>query len=91
MGHLGTYALLLGLALAGYGAVAAAFGARTARPALVDSARRSAYGLFATVAVVNGAMLVALLRNDFALRYVARELVTPDAGVLPRVVAVGRR
>lgn len=71
MGQLGTYALLLGLALAGYGAVAAAFGARTARPALVDSARRSAFGLFATVAVVNGAMLVALLRNDFALRYVA--------------------
>jgi cytochrome c-type biogenesis protein CcmF len=71
MGQLGTYALIFGLALAGYGMVAAAVGARTDRPALVESARRTAFGLFATIAVVNGAMLVALLSNDFALRYVA--------------------
>ncbi|HEY7176472.1 MAG TPA: heme lyase CcmF/NrfE family subunit [Micromonosporaceae bacterium] len=71
MGQLGTYALLLGLALSGYGAVAAAVGAQTARPALVESARRTAFGLFATILVVNGAMMVALLRNDFVLRYVA--------------------
>ncbi|HEU0241027.1 MAG TPA: cytochrome c-type biogenesis CcmF C-terminal domain-containing protein [Micromonosporaceae bacterium] len=70
MGQLGTYALLLGLALSGYGAVAAAVGAKTDRPVLVESARRTAFGLFATILVVNGAMMIALLRNDFALRYV---------------------
>ncbi|HKE65741.1 MAG TPA: cytochrome c-type biogenesis CcmF C-terminal domain-containing protein [Micromonosporaceae bacterium] len=70
MGQLGTYALLLGLALSGYGAVAAALGAKTDRPVLVESARRTAFGLFATILVVNGAMMIALLRNDFALRYV---------------------
>src|SRR5262245_47188344 len=71
MGQLGTYALLLGLALSGYGAVAAALGAKTDRPALVESARRTAFGLFATILVVNGTMMIALLRNDFTLRYVA--------------------
>lgn len=71
MGQLGTYALLFGLALSGYGMLAAAVGAKTDRPALVESARRTAFGLLATVAVANATMLVALLSNDFALRYVA--------------------
>ncbi|HKD99140.1 MAG TPA: cytochrome c-type biogenesis CcmF C-terminal domain-containing protein [Micromonosporaceae bacterium] len=71
MGGLGTYGLLLGLVLAGYGAVAAAVGARTERAALVESARRAALGLVATIVVVNAAMMTALLRNDFTLRYVA--------------------
>ena len=79
MGGLGSYGLVLGLVLAGYGAVATAVGGRTERPALVESARRTAYALFATILVVNGAMLVALLRNDFTLRYVAgnSSLATP--------------
>jgi cytochrome c-type biogenesis protein CcmF len=71
VGGLGSYGLVLGLVLAGYGAVATAIGGRTQRPALVESARRAAYALFATMVVVNGAMMVALLRNDFTLRYVA--------------------
>jgi len=71
VGGLGKYGLLLGLVLAGYGAVVAAVGARTERTTLVESARRAAYGLFATIVVVNGAMMVSLLRNDFTLRYVA--------------------
>jgi cytochrome c-type biogenesis protein CcmF len=71
MGQLGTYALLFGLALSGYGLIAAAVGAKTERPALVESARRTAFGVLATMVVVNGTMLVALLNNDFALRYVA--------------------
>jgi cytochrome c-type biogenesis protein CcmF len=71
MNRLGAYALLFGLALSGYGMVIAAVGARTGRPALVESARRVAFGLLATMVVVNGAMLAALLSNDFGLRYVA--------------------
>jgi cytochrome c-type biogenesis protein CcmF len=69
--QLGTFALVLGLALSAYGMVAAAVGARTHRPALVESARRTAFAVLATILTVNGAMLVALLSNDFALRYVA--------------------
>ena len=71
MGQLGAYALLLGLVLAGYGTVAAAVGAKTGRAALVESARRTAFGLLVTIVVVNVAMLVALLSNNFTLRYVA--------------------
>jgi cytochrome c-type biogenesis protein CcmF len=71
MGQLGTYALLFGLVLSGYGMVAAAVGAKTDRPALVESARRAAFGLVVVMVVVSGTMLVALLSNDFALRYVA--------------------
>ncbi len=65
------FALALALGLALYGAVAAAFGARRRQPVLVESARTSAYSLFALVAAANGAMLAAILSNDFAIRYVA--------------------
>ena len=71
MSHVGEGGILLGLVLAVYGTAVAAVGARTARPALVDSARRCAYVLFAVALLVNAAMLVALLRNDFSVRYVA--------------------
>ena len=57
--------------LAGFGLVAAAVGAKTGRPGLVEAARRVAFGLVAIVAAANVTMLVALLTNDFALRYVA--------------------
>jgi cytochrome c-type biogenesis protein CcmF len=71
VGRLGAYGLLLGLVLAGAGAVVAVAGARTDRPALVAAARRIAFALLGTMAVVNGAMLAALLSDDFGLRYVA--------------------
>src|SRR6516162_4284242 len=71
MSQLGTYLLLFGLAVSGYGLLAAAVGAKTGRSALVESARRCAFGLFATVAAATATMLVALLTNDFAIRYVA--------------------
>ncbi|HEX5495895.1 MAG TPA: cytochrome c-type biogenesis CcmF C-terminal domain-containing protein [Mycobacteriales bacterium] len=79
MDQLGRFALLLAMVLAAYGMVAAAIGARRRRPALVDSARRTTFALFAAVATANGAMLVALLHNDFAIRYVAENssLETP--------------
>ena len=71
MAFLGTYGLMLGLVLSVGGAVTAAVGARTDRPALVQTARRIAFALLATMVVVDGAMLAALLSNDFTLRYVA--------------------
>src|SRR3954454_821428 len=71
MGQPGTYALLFGLVLSAYGMVAAAVGARLDRLALVESARRTAFGLVAVMVVVSATMLVALLSNDFAVRYVA--------------------
>jgi len=71
MSQLGTYLLLFGLAVSGYGLLAAAVGAKTCRPVLVESARRCAFALFATVAAANATMLAALLTNDFAIRYVA--------------------
>ena len=71
MHQLGQVGLALGLLLSDYGMCAAAVGARTRRPALVESARLTAFGVLAMVVTVNGAMLVALLTDDFSVRYVA--------------------
>jgi cytochrome c-type biogenesis protein CcmF len=69
--RLGTFALLLGLCLAVYGLVASVIGVRRNRPLLVESARTTAFSLLAMVAAANGAMLAAILSNDFSVRYVA--------------------
>src|SRR5919109_727988 len=76
---LGTLALALALAVALYGAVASFKGGRTGSPLLVESARRSGMSLVALVAAANGAMLAAILTNDFSIRYVAENssLSTP--------------
>ena len=71
MDRVGTFALALALGLALYGAVASALGARRNKPALVESARTTAYSLFAVVVAANAAMLWAILTEDFAVRYVA--------------------
>jgi len=71
MSQLGTYLLLFALVVSCYGLLAAAVGAKTGRPALVESARRCAFGVLATVAAANATMLAALLSNEFAIRYVA--------------------
>jgi cytochrome c-type biogenesis protein CcmF len=71
MSQLGTYLLLFGLVVSGYGLVAAAVGAKTGRLALVESARRCAFAVLATLAAASATMLAALLTNDFAIRYVA--------------------
>jgi cytochrome c-type biogenesis protein CcmF len=67
----GTVALAIALSLAAYGAVASIVGARRRNASLVESARTTAYSVLALVAVANGAMFVALLSNDFSVRYVA--------------------
>jgi cytochrome c-type biogenesis protein CcmF len=71
MSLLGRLGLLLALVISAYGMVAAGVGARGTRPGVLESARRAAFGLAATTVIVNLAMLVALLRNDVAIRYVA--------------------
>jgi len=61
----------LGLVLAVYGLVASVLGVGRDRPLLVESARTTAFSLLAVVAAANGAMLAAILSNDFAIKYVA--------------------
>ena len=68
---LGVFALVVALAVAAYGLAASALGATRGRPLLVESARTSAYSLLAAVVTANVAMLVAILGNDFSIRYVA--------------------
>ena len=70
MDRLGTFALSLSLAVAVYGLAAAVIGARRQRALLVESARTSAYSLFALVLAANLVMVAAILANDFSLRYV---------------------
>ena len=70
--HLGQTALLIALLLSVYGVLAAAVGGHSGRPALVESARRTSFAVLAMVIVVNGAMLGALVNNDFTVRYVAQ-------------------
>jgi cytochrome c-type biogenesis protein CcmF len=69
--RLGQFALALALALALYGLVASVVGIRRGRPVLVDSARTTAYSLFAVMLAANAAMLAAILANDFSIKYVA--------------------
>src|ERR671930_1812757 len=68
---IGTFALGLALAVALYGCVASFVSAKTRNAALVESARASTVSLFALVLAANGAMMAAILSNDFSLRYVA--------------------
>jgi cytochrome c-type biogenesis protein CcmF len=70
MDRLGTFALALSLAVSVYGVAASIIGARRDRPLLVESARTSAYSLFALVFAANLVMEAAILANDFSLRYV---------------------
>jgi len=71
MASLGQAALLLALVLSIGGTVAAFAGARAGRPTWVEGARRTSFAVLGIVVVVNVAMLIALLGNDFAVRYVA--------------------
>jgi cytochrome c-type biogenesis protein CcmF len=68
---IGTFALFLALAVAAYGAVASFVGARSRNALMVESARTTAWSLTALVLIANVTMLVAILANDFSLRYVA--------------------
>jgi cytochrome c-type biogenesis protein CcmF len=71
LSRLGTFALVVALGLAVYGFVASVWGRRRRDLLLVESGRTTAFSLLALVAAVNGAMLAAILTNDFSIRYVA--------------------
>src|SRR5881396_1298312 len=71
MDRIGILALSLALGLAVYGLIASVVGARRSTPVLIESARTAAYSLLAVVAAANGAMLAAILSNDFSIKYVA--------------------
>src|SRR5215510_588107 len=71
MAVLGTIAVGLAFATAAYGLLAAVVGARRRLPALVESSRTAAYSLLAMVIAANAALMLAILSNDFTIRYVA--------------------
>ncbi|MFZ1060955.1 MAG: heme lyase CcmF/NrfE family subunit [Candidatus Rokuibacteriota bacterium] len=62
-------AVALGLAL--YGSVTAAAGARTGRPALIQSSQHAALGVFVLIAAAMLLLVYAFLTFDFSVRYVA--------------------
>ncbi len=77
--ELGQGALVVGIVLAGYGAIAAAAGAQSGRPALIESAQRAALAVFALVTACFLLLAYAFLTFDFSVRYVAHQttLSTP--------------
>ncbi len=71
MATIGTFALGLAFLLSLYGAASAVIGIRRRNSKLVESARSTAFGLAFVVLAANLALLVAILGNDFSVRYVA--------------------
>jgi cytochrome c-type biogenesis protein CcmF len=69
--ELGAGALYVALALAVLGAIAAASGARSGRPALVESAQHAALAVFVLLTSCLGLLIYAFLTFDFSVRYVA--------------------
>jgi cytochrome c-type biogenesis protein CcmF len=69
--EIGYAATVAGLVLALYGSLAAAVGARTGRPALVQSSQRAAIGVWVLVTCCMALLVYAFLTFDFSVRYVA--------------------
>lgn len=70
MNDLGNYALFIGLAVSLWGMVSALMSYRTQDLRYLESALRCVYGVCALVLLSVGALWVALLRDDFTLKYV---------------------
>jgi cytochrome c-type biogenesis protein CcmF len=68
---LGQLALWLALLLGVWGAVVGIVGGRRGDPVLIRSARRAVYALTGVIAVAALALVVALLKDDFNVAYVA--------------------
>jgi cytochrome c-type biogenesis protein CcmF len=68
---LGQIALWLSLVVAAWGTVVGFLGGIHRRPELVQSAKRATYALLGLLTVAAAALLVALLRHDFNVAYVA--------------------
>ncbi len=77
--EIGHGALAVGAGLAVYGAIASGVGARTRRPALVESAQHAALAVFVLVTGCLALLAYAFLTFDFSVQYVARQtnLSTP--------------
>jgi len=73
---IGHAAVVLGLALTVYAAIAFSVGARGGDGRLLVSARRAMLGTFACAAIGCVAMMVSLLNHDFSVRYVAENNAT---------------
>jgi cytochrome c-type biogenesis protein CcmF len=69
--EIGSGGLLVALALAVYGAVVAALGARRGQRALVESAQHAALGVFILLSAGMLLLIYAFLTFDFSVRYVA--------------------
>src|SRR5262252_5307228 len=67
----GYAATVAALVLALYGSIAAALGAHTGRPALVQSSQRAAIGIWVLVTCCMLLLVYAFLTFDFSVRYVA--------------------
>ncbi len=68
---LGHISLWLALLLAVWAVIVGFLGGKSGRPELIQSARRSVYALAVVLVVASASLLVALLRHDFNVAYVA--------------------
>jgi cytochrome c-type biogenesis protein CcmF len=73
MTTLGQISLWLALLVAGWGAVTGVLGAKRGRPELTHSARRATYALLGLLTVAAASLIVALVRHDFNVAYVAEK------------------
>jgi len=69
--ELGYAATVTALVLALYGSAAAALGAKSRRPALVESSQRAAVGVWVLITCCMLLLIYAFLTFDFSVRYVA--------------------
>ena len=73
---IGHVAVVVGLALTVYAAIAFVVAGRGGDPRVALSARRAVIGSFVMAAVACVAMVVSLLSHDFSVRYVAENNAT---------------
>ena len=73
---IGHAAIVVGLALTVYAAIAFILAGRSGDGRLLVSARRALVGTFASAAVGCVAMMASLLNHDFSVRYVAENNAT---------------
>ena len=67
---IGSFALLLALALAGYSFIAGAFGLYRKDDRLVETARRAGIACWAAVTIGGVALVMAAVGNDFSVAYI---------------------
>jgi len=86
MSDLGHFALFSALVVSCYGLAAGLTGLRRRDPALLESSRRALVVWAGFIALASAALLVALVRRDFAIRFVA-ETTSRDLPLLYTITA----